>query len=136
MGRLREAAEGGQARGKLRGIGLAMFLEPSGGMGKEQVELRVEPDGRRRDVFRWPVRRGRGTRRCFRRWSPNVLGFPEDRIELRVNDVTTPKFLGTGTFGSRSLISHGAALVAGAKEIVEKGEELAATRARGRRPAT
>ena len=32
--------------GKLRGIGLAMFLEPSGGMGKEQVELRVEPDGR------------------------------------------------------------------------------------------
>ena len=32
--------------GKLRGIGLALFLEPSGGMGKEQVELRVEPDGR------------------------------------------------------------------------------------------
>jgi hypothetical protein len=32
--------------GKLRGIGLALFLEPSGGMGKEQVELRVEPNGR------------------------------------------------------------------------------------------
>jgi carbon-monoxide dehydrogenase large subunit len=32
--------------GKLRGIGLALFLEPSGGMGKEQVEIRVGSDGR------------------------------------------------------------------------------------------
>ena len=40
-----------KSAGKLRGIGLAMFLEPSGGMGKEQVELRIEPDGKRRDVL-------------------------------------------------------------------------------------
>ena len=32
--------------GKLLGIGLALFLEPSGGMGKEQVEIRVSSDGR------------------------------------------------------------------------------------------
>ncbi len=32
--------------GKLRGIGLALFLEPSGGMGKEQVEIRVGSDGK------------------------------------------------------------------------------------------
>src|SRR6185437_12493960 len=31
--------------GKLRGLGLALFLEPSGGMGKEQVEIRVGADG-------------------------------------------------------------------------------------------
>src|ERR1051326_6517439 len=33
-------------RGKLRGIGLALFLEPSGGVGKEQAEIRIQSDGR------------------------------------------------------------------------------------------
>ena len=51
---------------------------------------------------------------------------PEDRIDLRYNDVNTPKLIGVGTFGSRSLISHGAALAKGAREIVEKGKALAA----------
>jgi carbon-monoxide dehydrogenase large subunit len=111
--------------GKLRGIGLAMFLEPSGGMGKEQVELRIEPDGRVA-MFSLAGPSGQGHETVFPALVANVLGFPEDRIDLRVNDVTTPKFLGTGTFGSRSLICHGGALVAGAKEIVEKGRQLAA----------
>jgi carbon-monoxide dehydrogenase large subunit len=111
--------------GKLRGIGLAMFLEPSGGMGKEQVELRIEPDGRVA-MFSLAGPSGQGHETVFPALVANVLGFPEDRIEMRVNDVTTPKFLGTGTFGSRSLICHGGALVAGAKEIVEKGRKLAA----------
>lgn len=111
--------------GKLRGIGLAMFLEPSGGQGKEQIELRIEPDGRVA-MFSLAGPSGQGHETVFPALVANVLGFPEDRIELRVNDVRTPKFVGTGTFGSRSLISHGAALVAGAKEIVEKGRKLAA----------
>ena len=51
---------------------------------------------------------------------------PEDRIELRFNDNSAPKLMGTGSFGSRSLISHGGALMNGAKEIVEKGKALAA----------
>ncbi len=111
--------------GKLRGIGLAMFLEPSGGVGKEQVELRIEPDGRVA-MFSLAGPSGQGHETIFPALVANVLGFPEDRIELRYNDVATPKFLGTGTFGSRSLICHGGALVAGAKEIVEKGRKLAA----------
>jgi carbon-monoxide dehydrogenase large subunit len=110
--------------GKLRGIGVAMFLEPSGGMGKEQVELRMENG--RVEMFSLAGPSGQGHETVFPAMVAEVLGFPEDRIDLRVNDVTTPKFLGTGTFGSRSLISHGGALVAGAKEIVEKGKKLAA----------
>src|SRR5207302_1225134 len=34
--------------------------------------------------------------------------------------------VGTGSFGSRSLISHGGALVTGAREVIRKGMELAA----------
>ena len=111
--------------GKLRGIGLAMFIEPSGGMGKEQVELRVEPDGRL-SMFSLAGPSGQGHETVFPALVADVLGYPADRIDLRYNDVTTPKLLGTGSFGSRSLISHGGALVAGAKEIVEKGRKLAA----------
>ena len=111
--------------GKLRGLGLALFLEPSGGMGKEQVEIRVGSDGKL-GMYSNAGPSGQGHETVFPALVADVLGIPEDRIEMRVNDVATPKFLGTGTFGSRSLICHGAALQACAKEIVEKGKKLAA----------
>ena len=111
--------------GKLRGIGLAMFLEPSGGVGKEQIEIRIEPDGKLA-MYSNAGPMGQGLETVFPEVVAEVLGMPEDRIELRFNDVATPKLLGTGSFGSRSLISHGAALMNGAKEIVEKGKALAA----------
>ena len=111
--------------GKLRGIGLALFLEPSGGMGKEQVEIRVGSDGTLA-MYSNAGPSGQGHETVFPALVAGVLGFPDDRIEMRVNDVATPKFLGTGTFGSRSLICHGAALQTCAKEIVEKGKKLAA----------
>ncbi len=111
--------------GKLRGIGLAMFLEPSGGMGKEQVEIRVGTDGRLA-LYSNAGPSGQGHETVFPDLVANVLGIPADRIELRYNDVAAPKMVGTGSFGSRSLISHGAALQAAAKEIVEKGRTLAA----------
>ncbi|MGZ3295635.1 MAG: xanthine dehydrogenase family protein molybdopterin-binding subunit, partial [Xanthobacteraceae bacterium] len=111
--------------GKLRGIGLALFLEPSGGMGKEQVELRVEPDGRL-SLFSLAGPSGQGHETVYPALVAQILGVSEDRIDLRYNDVDAPKLVGVGTFGSRSLISHGAALATGAKEMVEKGRKLAA----------
>jgi aerobic carbon-monoxide dehydrogenase large subunit len=112
-------------RGKLRGIGLALFLEPSGGMGKEQVEIRIEPGGRLA-MYSNAGPSGQGHETVFPTIVADILGIPDDKIELRYNDVATPKLLGTGSFGSRSLISHGAALQTAAKEIVEKGRKLAA----------
>ncbi|MGA7486790.1 MAG: xanthine dehydrogenase family protein molybdopterin-binding subunit [Xanthobacteraceae bacterium] len=111
--------------GKLRGIGLAMFLEPSGGMGKEQVEIRVGSDGRLA-MYSLAGPSGQGHETVFPAIVADILGFPADRIELRYNDPAAPKLVGVGTFGSRSLISHGAALAASATEIVEKGRKLAA----------
>ena len=112
--------------GKLRGIGLALFLEPSGGMGKEQVEIRVGSDGKLA-MYANAGPSGQGHETVFPALVADILGFAEDRIELRYNDVAQPKLLGTGSFGSRSLICHGAALTVAAKEIVEKGKKLAAT---------
>ncbi len=121
--RRRKAAK---ATGKLRGMGLAMFLEPSGGIGKEQVEIRVESDGRLA-LYSNAGPSGQGHETVFPALVANVLGYPEDKIELRYNDVGAPKLAGTGSFGSRSLISHGSALSTAAKEIVEKGRKLAAS---------
>ena len=112
-------------RGKLRGIGLALFLEPSGGLGKEQVEIRVESGGRLA-MYSNAGPSGQGHETVFPTLVADVLGIPADKIELRYNDVAAPKLAGTGSFGSRSLISHGAALQTAAKEIVEKGRKLAA----------
>src|SRR5262249_10273315 len=53
------------------------------------------------------------------------------RIDLRYNALDMPKLVGTGSFGSRSLISHGGALANGAKEIVRKGRDLAASELEG-----
>jgi aerobic carbon-monoxide dehydrogenase large subunit len=112
-------------RGKLRGIGLALFLEPSGGLGKEQAEIRIESGGKLA-MYCNAGPSGQGHETVFPDIVANVLGIPADRIELRYNDVAAPKLAGTGSFGSRSLISHGFALQATAKEIVEKGRKLAA----------
>jgi carbon-monoxide dehydrogenase large subunit len=112
-------------RGRLRGIGLALFLEPSGGMGKEQVEIRVGSDGSLA-MYSLAGPSGQGHETVYPALVGDILGFPADRIELRYNDVAAPKLVGVGTFGSRSLISHGAALTTAAKEIVEKGRTLAA----------
>ncbi len=115
-----------KAKGKLRGIGLAMFLEPSGGMGKEQVEIRVESGGRLA-LYSNAGPSGQGHETVFPALVANVLGYPEEKVELRYNDVAAPKLAGTGSFGSRSLISHGSALSTAAKEIIEKGRKLAAS---------
>jgi carbon-monoxide dehydrogenase large subunit len=112
-------------KNKLRGIGLALFLEPSGGLGKEQVEIRIASGGRL-EMYSNAGPSGQGHETVFPALVADVLKYPIDKIDLRYNALDAPKLLGTGSFGSRSLISHGHALQAAAKEIVEKGKKLAA----------
>jgi carbon-monoxide dehydrogenase large subunit len=112
-------------KGRLRGIGLALFLEPSGGVGKEEIKIEIGPDGRL-GLLSNAGPSGQGHETVFPALVADILGLPEDKIELRYNEVAMPRLAGTGSFGSRSLICHGAGLAAGAKEIVRKGRELAA----------
>lgn len=113
-------------RGRLRGIGLALFIEPSGGLGKEQAEIRIQSGGRL-SMYCNAGPSGQGHETVFPKLVANVLGIPADRIELRYNDVAAPRLAGTGSFGSRSLISHGSALHSAAQQLVEKGRKLAAS---------
>src|SRR5262249_5975529 len=112
--------------GKLRGIGCAVFIEPSGGVGQEEIALRFSADGGL-DLFTLSGPSGQGHETVFPEIIANILGVASDSVRLRASDPTGPPLLvGTGTFGSRSLISHAGSLVTGAREVIRKGMELAA----------
>jgi carbon-monoxide dehydrogenase large subunit len=111
--------------GRLRGIGCALFIEPSGGAGQEEVRIEFTPEGRL--MLRSNAGpSGQGHETAFPELVADILSLPADAIELRYNDTATPKLAGTGSYGSRSLISHGGALAAGAREIIRKARDLAA----------
>jgi aerobic carbon-monoxide dehydrogenase large subunit len=112
--------------GKLRGIGCAVFIEPSGAVGQEEIAIRFNADGGL-DLFTLSGASGQGHETVFPEIIADILGVAADSVRLRASDPEGPPLLvGTGTFGSRSLISHCGALVTGAREVIRKGMELAA----------
>jgi carbon-monoxide dehydrogenase large subunit len=111
--------------GKLRGIGCAVFIEPSGGVGQEEVAIRFAADGTL-DLFTVSGASGQGHETVFPELVADVLGVASNTVRLRASDPDAPLLIGTGSFGSRSLISHGAALATGAREVIRRGTELAA----------
>ena len=115
-----------EQNGKLRGIGCATFLEPSGGPGQEEIRIVVQKDGRL-GLFANAGPSGQGHETVFPALVADVLGLPADQIDLRYNDVASPVLAGTGSFGSRSLMSHGSALSRGAHELIAKARDLAAS---------
>jgi aerobic carbon-monoxide dehydrogenase large subunit len=111
--------------GKLRGIGCAAFIEPSGGVGQEEISIRFDAMGSL-DLFTLSGASGQGHETVFPELVADILGIASDKVRLRASDPEAPPLVGTGSFGSRSLISHGGALATGAREIIRKGTELAA----------
>jgi carbon-monoxide dehydrogenase large subunit len=114
-----------EARGRMRGIGLALFIEPSGSVGSEEIAITFRSDGTL-SLFSLAGPSGQGYETVYPEIVSKVLGIGADRMKLHSSDPFGPALSGTGSFGSRSLISHGAALYNGALEVVAKGYELAA----------
>ena len=56
----------------------------------------------------------------------DVLGLSADEITLRASDPKGPALAGAGTIGSRSMMAHGGALAATAKDVVRKATDFAA----------
>jgi len=124
------AARAGAAgsRGALRGIGLAMAIEPSGGgRGKEeQASIRFHPD--RSVSLHSPTQSsGQGHETTFPVLVGGLLGVAAERIRLSASDSDTT-LAGFGTVGSRSLMLAGSALKLAAQQAIERGRLLAAQR--------
>jgi aerobic carbon-monoxide dehydrogenase large subunit len=112
-------------RGKLRGIGCAAFIEPSGGLGQEQAAIKFDAAGNLR-LYTLCGPSGQGHETVFPELVGEILGLAPETITLRYSDPAGPPLTGTGSFGSRSLISHGGGLSVAAKEVIRKGLALAA----------
>lgn len=112
-------------RRKLRGIGCAVFIEPSGNPGEEEVAIRFDAEGHAH-MYSQVGPSGQGHETSFCDLVAGVLGIRPDRITLHYNDPDAPQLAGAGSFGSRSALSHGVALRRGAEEVLRKANEIAA----------
>ncbi|HEX3346772.1 MAG TPA: xanthine dehydrogenase family protein molybdopterin-binding subunit [Acetobacteraceae bacterium] len=117
-----EAAE----RGRLRGIGCAVFLEPAGGGAapKDQVAIRFTPNARLH-MFIPPTSSGQGHETVFAELIGDWLGIDPDAIDLRAGDPDGPRLIGGGAFGSRSTMVQGSVLKVTTDKIIRKGLRLA-----------
>lgn len=114
------------ARGRLRGIGCALFVEPSGGVvPRDEVAITFDPDGQ--VVLHTVVTsNGQGHETLYPEIVARVLQVDPACVRLSAGDPDGPVLVGGGAFASRSMMSHGAASLVAAREVVEKGKLLAA----------
>jgi aerobic carbon-monoxide dehydrogenase large subunit len=114
------------AAGRLRGIGCAVFVEPSGGVvPKDEVAITFDPDGA--VVLHTVVTsNGQGHETVYPEIVARVLQIDPSRVRLSAGDPEGPVLVGGGAFASRSMMSHGAASLVAAREVLEKGRVLAA----------
>jgi carbon-monoxide dehydrogenase large subunit len=111
------------ARGKLRGIGLACYLEVTAPQTKEMGGLRFEADGTV-SIVTGTLDYGQGHASTFAQILVDKLGLPFERIRLLQGD-SDELLGGGGTGGSRSTMSSGSAILAAADRVIEQGRALA-----------
>ncbi len=113
-------------RGRLRGIGLACYLEASGAGGapSDQVAGRFGADGRIA-LYGMTGPSGQGHETSFAQIVATGLGIDESRIEYRAGD-PAQALVGNNTGGSRSLYGAGSAFRKLAQRIVELARPHAA----------
>ena len=113
-----------KAAGKLRGRGLATFLEWTGGNALvEQATVRIAPDGFI-ELVAATMPMGQGIATSYAQLAVDVFGVSIDKIRVLMGD--TDRANGFGSAGSRSLFTGGAAVHAAARKTVDQGKALAA----------
>lgn len=111
-------------RGKWRGLGMATFLEWTGGnQMEERVTLSVQADGTI-EVFSAVMPMGQGIATTLAQLVVDAFGVPIDRVRVILGD--TDRGDGFGSAGSRSLFTGGSAMKVGADRTIAHGKALAA----------
>jgi carbon-monoxide dehydrogenase large subunit len=115
-----------RTRGRLRGIGLALFIEPAGGVAPtDQGAITFEPDGTVL-LHEVAVASGQGHETVLPQLAADILGIDPALITLHGGRSESPALKGAGAFGSRSIMSQGPVLQAAASAAIDKGKALAA----------
>jgi carbon-monoxide dehydrogenase large subunit len=112
-----------KARGKLRGRALSTFLEWTGVVHEETIDMHVEADGTVK-VYTAMQAMGQGIETSYVQIISETLGIDPERIVIVQGDSDVAQ--GLGSMGSRSLYIGGSAMLTASKQTIEKGRELAA----------
>ncbi|MCW5651211.1 MAG: xanthine dehydrogenase family protein molybdopterin-binding subunit [Ramlibacter sp.] len=113
-----------RAQGKLRGLGIATFLEWTGGnVFEERVTVDVKADGTI-EVFSAVNQMGQGIATTLAQLVVDVFGVPIEQVRVVLGD--TDRGDGFGSAGSRSLFTGGSAMRVGSERTVEHAKQLAA----------
>ena len=112
------------ANGKRRGLGLAYYLEATGGDPTERAEIRFAADGFV-DVFVGTQSTGQGHETAYVQLTAAQLGIDGAKIRIRQGDTDSIP-VGGGTGGARSLYSEGQAILKTADSVIAKGKQAAA----------
>ncbi len=111
-------------RGRLRGRGIATFVEWTGAdVFTERVTVTVTGDG---EIEIWSATQafGQGLATTFAQLAVDVFGVAIGKIRILLGD--TDQVTGFGSAGSRSLFVGGTAVHVAAERTVDRGKELAA----------
>ncbi|HWI12078.1 MAG TPA: xanthine dehydrogenase family protein molybdopterin-binding subunit [Burkholderiaceae bacterium] len=113
-----------RARGRLRGLGYACFLETSRGQPNEVAEVRIGEDGGI-DLLVGTHSNGQGHETTYAQIAADTLGLPLGRFRFRQGD-TDDLDSGGGHGGARSMHQGGTALLLAAEGLIENARRLAA----------
>ncbi len=112
------------AGGKWRGLGIATFLEWTGGNAlEENVNVRIGSDGVI-EVFSAVNQMGQGIATSLAQLVVDVFDVPLSQVRVVLGD--TDRGNGFGSAGSRSLFTGGSAISVGSRLALDKARELAA----------
>jgi aerobic carbon-monoxide dehydrogenase large subunit len=119
-----ERAKQSQSRGKLRGLGIATFLEWTGGNAfEERVTVNVTSDGYV-EVFAAVNAMGQGIATTLAQLVVDVFGLPISKVKVVLGD--TDRGSGFGSAASRSIFTGGSAMHAGSEKTLAHAKQLAA----------
>ena len=111
-------------RGRLRGRGLAVYLEWTGApVRTETVDVRISADGSV-EVFTGTQAMGQGLETTYIQLMTEILQV--DAAKVRVVQGDTDAVNGVGSVGSRSAFVGGSAAVSAGRKVIVRGKELAA----------
>ncbi len=110
--------------GKLRGIGLASYVEACGGIGEEEAKMTLDADGGINLVI-GTMTNGQGHLTAYAQLINDKLGVDPEKVRMIQGDSDVVE-RGGGTGGSRSLLMGGVAVNNASDRIVERARQVAA----------
>ncbi len=113
-----------RARGRLRGIGLATYVDTATGVPRERAEITLHADGRV-DLVVGTVSSGQGHETSFAQLVGEWLGVPIDSVRLIQGDTALVK-VGGGTHSGRGMRLGSIVIWKASSRLLERARSIAA----------